>query len=147
MLFTPAGGLILLGKCAHTNTHMSTQTHPANDKTEKIKQKSTKRCSTLALAVHMNWVRAKEKKKHLQTPADSTANLPLHSRSYSVSSPQFWHELQVLSISVKSVLCSGRLLISMLRCSEVWATTILLNSDSLVSSCCSSSTHYLGVSK
>lgn len=86
-------------------------------------------------------LKRKRKEKHLLTPLKTfrcTAGFILQV----LHSSQFWHEVRVLSMSVKSVRCIGRLLISMLRYSEVWATTILLNFDALVFSCCFSESSF-----
>lgn len=131
MLFTPAGRRTLFGKCPHKHIQQMR---------ERTRLKRTERCSTVALAAHMNELRGME-----LTPCTYAQQVLPYKFSTVLSSEL--HEPQELSISVKSVWCWGRLLISMLRWSEVWATTIFFSSESLVSSCCFSPTHYLDVSK
>ncbi len=108
---------------------------------EKARHKREERCSsTLSLATQRRGKRGRK------TPADSSKHLSTQSRSDSLLSQQF-------IVLTKSTFCqyqkrvwrSARLNNSTLRRLDVKATTVFLNCESLVSSRCFSSTHYLDV--
>lgn len=116
--------------------------------TERLSQKRTERYSTLALAAQVNELEQEERKTPANTcwlhckPSYAQQVLPSKFSRVLRSDTNFKYFLSVSKVSD----VQGRLLVSMLRCSEVWATTIFLNSESLASSCCFGSTHYLDVS-